>query len=258
MSFKAFDLPDQVRGDTWNFTFRFQDENGNPIDITGNEYWLTVKDNINEQDFDAEVQVGPVAPDPVEGLQGVLSIVVSAAETSNIPAKTMYYDLQEVSSFSEVSTILLGRIKVKKDVTLTADYTGTGSQVILSSISGNAIYKGTTNTDQYSGIFLDGQAGQRYNLKDSSTISFNALVVGKDTVTKESCAFNFNGAMERDGDVTKVIGGVGKFVLGKENPLFDADITADDLNEGIQVSVKAASTNLTQWSARINYTEVSF
>ena len=257
MSFKAFDLPDQVRGDTWNFTFRFQDENGNPIDITGNQYWLTIKDNINEEDFDAEVQIGPITPDSADAVLGTLYLTASSADTADIPAKTMYYDLQEVANDSSVTTILLGKIKIRKDVTLSADYSGVSSTISASN-SGNALYRGQTTTDQYSGIFLDGQVGQKFNLKDSSTLSFNALVVGKDTVTKESCAFNFNGAMERDGNITKIIGSVGKFVLGKENPLFDANITADDVNEGIQVVVKAAANNLTQWSARISYTEVFF
>jgi hypothetical protein len=257
VSFKALDLPPQVRGDTWNFKFVFQDEAGDPIDISSNEYWLTVKEDLDVGDDQAIVQVGPVAPTFTDGTQGILNLTVSALQTADIPAKTMQYDLQEVNNASEVTTILLGRIKVRKDVTLTADYSG-GSSTTVSSTSGIALYSGTTNTDQYSGIFLNGQAGNRLILEENSTISFTALIVGKDTVTNESCAFDLNGAVERENNITKVIGSVGKFVLARENPLFDASISADDINEGIQVNVKAATSNPTKWVAKINYTEVFF
>jgi len=122
MSYAQKDLPSQVRGDTWILKFTFKNENGTAIDISNNQYWLTLKDNADQADNVAAIQIGPVDPDPVEALQGLLTVVADPEETTSLIAKTYVYDLQEVNSQNEVTTLLLGKVKVVKDVTLTAEY----------------------------------------------------------------------------------------------------------------------------------------
>lgn len=258
MSYKALNLPDQVRGDTWNFKFVFEDSAGSAIDISNNEYWFTLKSNLNQLDAEAELQVGPFSPDPAEALLGTLVLTVSPDLTESLPIGYLTYDLQEITSTNKVTTVLLGKVKVSKDVTLTANYSGVSSSVVYSSRAGTAIYTGTTSTDQYDEIYLDGVNNTVLELQDDSTLSFTALVAGKDTIVNTSCAFSFEGALEKEGANTTILGGVGKFILGKEDPLFDANIEADNVNGGLKVSVKAASSNSTRWIAKINYTEVSY
>ena len=52
MSFIQQDLYPQARGDTWNFQFLMQDINGVAIDITGNQYWFTLKSDVALEDAD--------------------------------------------------------------------------------------------------------------------------------------------------------------------------------------------------------------
>ena len=256
MSYKALDLPDQVRGDTWKFSFLIKDTNNAAIDITGLQYWFTVKEKLNDtNDANAAIQVGPFIADPVDALSGKLDLIVSPAQTEGLKTQTYYYDLQEVDATSNVSTLLLGRVKVVKDVTITANYSGTVINAV--SASGVAVYIGTTETTSETEIFIEGIQNRRLDIPEDGTLAFDALITGKDTVSLESCAFQINGALENDTGVVRAIGNPGKFVLGKDNPAFDANIVADDTNDALSLRVTPVSTNLTEWRARINYVEIS-
>lgn len=257
MSYKALDLPDQVRGDTWKFTFVFKDTNNAAIDITGLQYWFTVKESRDDSDGLAGVQVGPFVADAADALIGQLDLTISPVQTEDLDPKTYYYDLQEVNASNEVSTLLLGRVKVKQDVTLNADYSTDGTTEITSSLAGTGIYVGTTTALGAQEIFLDDNNNSRLTVENNGTLAFDAIVTGKDTVTNESCAFQLNGALENDGGVVTIIGSVGKFILGKENALFDANIVADDTNNALALQVTPASTNTTKWRARVDYVEIS-
>ena len=123
MSFATQNLPNQVRGDSWYLRFSILDTNGAPLDITGNEYWLTLKTSKDDTDDNAVVQIGPIAPTGSDAAVGVVTLYASPADT-DIPINSYYYDLQEVTPTS-INTLLIGRVKVVKDVTLTSDYTGT-------------------------------------------------------------------------------------------------------------------------------------
>ena len=255
MSYKALDLPDQVRGDTWKFTFVFKDTNNAAIDITGLQYWFTVKESRDDTDAVAGVQVGPFVAEAADALLGQLDLAVSPLQTNDLEPKTYYYDLQEVNASNEVSTLLLGRVKVKQDITLSADYGGTSTQAASS--TGVALYIGETTSVGAQEIFIDNIANNRLVVETDGTLAFDAIITGKDTVTNESCAFQLNGALENDGGVVTIIGSVGKFILGKENAAFDANIVADDINNALALQVTPASTNTTKWRARVDYVEIS-
>jgi hypothetical protein len=255
MSYKALDLPDQVRGDTWKFTFVFKDTNNVAIDITGLQYWFTVKESRDDTDAIAGVQVGPFVAEAADALLGQLDLTISPLQTENLDPKTYYYDLQEVTVSNEVSTLLLGRVKVKQDITLNATYGGTTTQ--STSSTGTALYIGETTTAGAQEIFIDQIVDRRLSVQLNGTLAFDAIVTGKDTVTNESCAFQLNGALENDAGTVIIIGSVGKFILGKENATFDANIVADDTNNALALQVTPASTNTTKWRARVDYVEIS-
>ena len=255
MSYKALDLPDQVRGDTWKFTFVFKDTNNAAIDITGLQYWFTVKESRDDTDAVAGVQVGPFVAEAGDALLGQLDLTVSPVQTNDLDPKTYYYDLQEVNASNEVSTLLLGRVKVKQDITLSAAYGGTTTQATSS--TGTALYIGETTTAGTQEIFVENITNRRLAIETDGTLAFDAIITGKDTVTNESCAFQLNGALENDGGVVTIIGSVGKFILGKDNAAFDANIVADDTNNALALQVTPASTNTTKWRARVDYVEIS-
>jgi hypothetical protein len=124
MSYIQKDLPNQVRGDSWTLKFQIQNSAGAPVDLTGNDYWLTLKTNIDDTDADAVLQIGPVVVTGPNAVSGLLTINVNPDYTKDLEAKTYYYDLQEVNSSNIVSTLLIGKVKIVKDVTLTASYAG--------------------------------------------------------------------------------------------------------------------------------------
>lgn len=117
-------LDNQVRGDTWILTFNIQTSAGAPENITGNEYWFTLKSLIDDTDANAALQVGPVTAGSPNATNGILTITIAPEDTINLVAQTYFYDLQEVNAANEVTTLLIGKVKVVKDVTLTAPFSG--------------------------------------------------------------------------------------------------------------------------------------
>lgn len=124
MTYISQNLGNQVRGDSWTLKFQIQNSAGAPVDLTGNDYWLTLKTNIDDTDAQAVLQIGPVVVTGANAIAGLLTINVNPDYTENLEAKTYYYDLQEVNSSNIVSTLLIGKVKVVKDVTLTSSYAG--------------------------------------------------------------------------------------------------------------------------------------
>lgn len=256
MSYIQQDLPAQARGDTWNLQFLMQDVNGNALDVTGNQYWFTLKSDVAFIDSQAELQVGPISISSSEAVQGIVNLSVAGALTTILTPKTYNYDLQEVQTDQTVSTLLIGKVKVKADVTRTADYSG--SSTLSSSISGRANYYGETTTTNSTEIFLGGISNSRLPIEDEGILAFDTLIVGRDNTTGDSCAFQLYGAIKKDTVTTEVIGSIGINILGEDVPGFDASITADDTTDTLKVEVTAASTNSTKWSAEVQYTQVNF
>ena len=256
MSYIEQDLAPQARGDTWILRFVIQDSSGTAIDITGNQYWITLKNNVNEAD-PGVLQVGPVVAVAPDSAQGIIEITVPSLNTDSLnPNKSYYYDLQEVTSSNIVSTLLIGKIRVKADVTRVSDFSGTST--VVSSVAGTAVYSGETTTTSATEIFLNGLENNRLSVEDESILSFDALVAGRDNTTGDACSFQLYGAIKKDTTTTEIIGSVGKNILGEDAVGFDANITADDANDALKIEVTAATTNNTKWSAVVQYTTVSF
>ena len=256
MSYIQQDLTPQARGDTWNLKFLIQDVDANPIDITGNQYWFTLKSDINLLDEQAELQVGPVSAGSPDASQGIISLTIPGGATNALEPRTYNYDVQEIDSNGRVNTLLIGKIRIKADITRTATYNGNVS--ITNSVAGRAIYRGETVSTDITEIYLDGVGGAVLAMQDEGVLAFDALIVGRDNTTGDSCAFQLNGAMKKDETTSQIIGSVGKVILGEDVPGFDANITANDANDSLKLEVTAASTNNTKWAAEVQYTEVNF
>ena len=96
-------LDNQVRGDTWELTFNIQTSAGVAENITGNDYWLTLKSAIDDTDATAALQIGPVVAGSPDASLGILTVVVLPEDTELLEAKTYFYDLQEVNAANEVT-----------------------------------------------------------------------------------------------------------------------------------------------------------
>jgi len=109
------DLNTFVRGDTWTNKFAFTDENNAAIDITDNVYYLTLKANPDATDLLADAQQNVTATG-ADALAGIVYVTFSSTQTAGLSPGKYYYDLQQIDS-GQVSTLLLGKVKVLRDIT---------------------------------------------------------------------------------------------------------------------------------------------
>ena len=118
MSYTQRDLSPLVRGDDWTIKLTLTSD-GSALNITGNTYWLTLKENVDDADPGAlQVTATPdISTSPTEASQGIIYIKASRTETTNLAAKTYNYDVQQVDSSGNVQTLLIGKVKVVKDIT---------------------------------------------------------------------------------------------------------------------------------------------
>jgi len=118
---KTVDL-EIVRGDTLKISLEFvkelEDGTTVPDDISNTVISFTVKPDYVTKDEDA-----PINKDFVASMYEVSSgVVVLIVDTSNLEAKTYLYDVQAVKYSPdgvpiEIRTLLIGKLKVKPDVT---------------------------------------------------------------------------------------------------------------------------------------------
>jgi hypothetical protein len=110
-------IQDFYRGDTQRYKLTLKDAStGNPIDITGATIWFTMKPEITYDDTNAVIQKQVI--NHIDAPNGVTEVVLESAYTRNLELGTYYYDFQYVSKYGDVKTILMGKVKVLGDVTI--------------------------------------------------------------------------------------------------------------------------------------------
>lgn len=114
MSYTAKDLNPLVRGDDWTIKLVVT-QNNSVVNITGYTFYFTLKDNIDSAD-PGNLQVTATSGSP-DAAQGIVYINVSSALTTNLTPQTYNYDVQQIDTSNNVQTLLIGKVKVVKDVT---------------------------------------------------------------------------------------------------------------------------------------------
>ena len=112
-------LEDFYRGDTLNLTLTFTDKvTGLPVDIGNWDVWLTLKNDKEDLDGAAALQVMNTAPPGPDATNGIMTFIVDSVST-NIPVGTYRYDFQRVIAGSppDVVTIVEGKVKCLRDIT---------------------------------------------------------------------------------------------------------------------------------------------
>ena len=112
------DLQPFVQGDDLEFNLRIKDEYGDPVDVTGDTVYLTLKTDVDGDDGTAVMQIVHVVPASEESTYGIVNVDVTNAE-SKIAAGTYNYDYQWVTAAGKVTTVALGKVKVYQEVTQT-------------------------------------------------------------------------------------------------------------------------------------------
>jgi|SRR6056300_47915 len=115
MSYTTKDLPSLVRGDDWTLKLNIT-SNGSALDITGYTFWMTLKSDIDMAD-PGDLQVTATQADPTDAAAGIIYITAPRTDTGSLEPGTYNYDVQQVDSLGNVQTLLIGKVKVVKDVT---------------------------------------------------------------------------------------------------------------------------------------------
>lgn len=116
MSFTSKNLDPLVRGDDWTINLTITSA-GAVVDVTGYTFYFTLKSDIDAND-PGELQVTAL-PSGADATNGIVNIDVPAATTTTLTPQTYNYDVQQIDNTGNVRTLLIGKVKVVKDVTRT-------------------------------------------------------------------------------------------------------------------------------------------
>jgi hypothetical protein len=105
-----------IEGDTFSVPVTWKDSNGNAYDITGYSAAMDIKKQIGG----TVVQALTTADSTITiatGTDGVLDLLLSAAQTDAITADTYIYDLEVTSGAGVVTTLLKGTFTIQPQAT---------------------------------------------------------------------------------------------------------------------------------------------
>ena len=109
------------RGDDFTLRVEVTDVAGGVVDIRGWAFKATMKLNTDAPDKDAPVKVDipPLGDTDADAENGVVFVVMPHDQTKNLKPTTYFFDLQRESSSTAgaVTTIIMGRVQVRADVT---------------------------------------------------------------------------------------------------------------------------------------------
>lgn len=108
------DLDVEFQGDDATYTITFTDNNDNAFNITNWTVWLTIKDNLSDDDVDALIQKEVTShSDPTNG---ETQITLTSTDLDGLRGYK-YYDIQVKDDSDEIRTVLFGEIPLSEDVT---------------------------------------------------------------------------------------------------------------------------------------------
>lgn len=99
-----------VRGDVKTLVFKFRDaKTGNPLDISGYKFTLSVKSDINSNEYILSNQTTVY-----DGSSGQAIIEI---DTRNMNSGKYYYDIQMETPHNIIKTMMIGNLILEEDVT---------------------------------------------------------------------------------------------------------------------------------------------
>ena len=105
-------------------------------------------------------------------------------------------------------------------------------------------------------MFLDGSSA-RLTLVDQDAWLFKVYIIARrQDANNEGAAWEFTGAIDRNGSTTALIGTRQKNIIANDSG-WDAEVSADDTNESLKIEVTGENSKTIWWVARIELTEVN-
>lgn len=106
-------------------------------------------------------------------------------------------------------------------------------------------------------LFLDG-VDDRLTILDQYTYAFRALVVARRTDADNECAaYEFVGCIDNNGGTTALVGSVTKTVIAEDSAAWDVNVTADNTNDALIITVTGEAAKTIRWVATVWTTEVA-
>ncbi len=109
-----------LRGDTCRFQVTITDDTNFPVVLTSATIYFTVRRRYSNgaDDADAVFQKSVGSGITITNAAGgIIDLVISAADTINLPASVLLYDLQVTTQAGDVCTAALGQFAIAADVT---------------------------------------------------------------------------------------------------------------------------------------------
>jgi hypothetical protein len=110
-------------------------------------------------------------------------------------------------------------------------------------------------------MFIDGTAGSvRLVLPDDATWTFKITITGHRTdVGNGHAGYTAAGVIYRGAGAatTAIQGSVNKVVLAESNPAWDINISADNINGSLKVTVTGEASKIIRWVALIETVEIT-
>ncbi|NOQ30265.1 MAG: hypothetical protein GQ570_03985 [Helicobacteraceae bacterium] len=116
------ELPAIHQNDYRNHKVTVSGTNNSIIDVTGDKFWLTIKEDPEaEDDASAAYQVSVVAPADANSQAGEAYLPITLVDV-NIPAGTYFYDIQwqrlaSGGGVKDLNTVIYGKINILSQVT---------------------------------------------------------------------------------------------------------------------------------------------
>jgi len=120
-------------------------------------------------------------------------------------------------------------------------------------------WEGSTANATPTEIYCGGTANQRFTVRASSVLVFTIHIGARDNTSGDCAAYEFKGAIKRDGaGNTAIMGTVNKTIVAEDDATWDVAVTADDTNEALIITVTGDASNTVQWVARLDGVETHF
>lgn len=119
-------------------------------------------------------------------------------------------------------------------------------------------WTGDTTNNTPKEIFCAGRNNERCTVRASSVLAFKITVTARDNTANEIAMYTFEGCIKRDGANNTTMGVCNKTVVYEDDASWDCDVTADDTNEALIITVTGDAANTVQWVARLDGVETHF
>jgi hypothetical protein len=118
------------------------------------------------------------------------------------------------------------------------------------------VLRNSVSGSNSSELFLDG-ATQRLTLADNRTVTFDILVVGRSTFGT-SAGYQFRGVIKKYSGTTSIVGGVSKTTIAEDDAAWDANVTADNANSALKITVTGSGLLASYWVASVRTVEFGY